>query len=143
MNTGLKIKALRLEKKLEQTELADLMGMSSNMVSMYELGKKTPSLKAIQKMANVFGVSVNYFLDEENNNDLPVTNESITEKLYSELKFEFDFLRRNFERVIEENGRLSRTLENLSSNFQGGNNQHALQECKVVTLTPAPLQSVA
>jgi transcriptional regulator with XRE-family HTH domain len=95
------------------------------MISQYERGKRKPPLKAIYKLAELFEVSPNFFLEE--NNELVQTeskSESISEKLYSELKLQFEFLQRNFERVIEENGRLSRTLENLTStgNFQEGSN---------------------
>lgn len=140
MDISLKIKTLRLEKKMEQTELSELMNMSSAMISMYELGKKKPSLKAIYKLSEIFGVNPNYFLEEKlTESSSIIKSESISEKLYSELKLQFEFLQRNFERVIEENGRLSRTLENLTStgNFLEGNNLSASPISEVVALAAA------
>lgn len=139
MGIGQKIKELRVRKNLTQMQLAEAIGMINDMVSFYEKEQKKPSLKAIEKMAKVFEVNTNYFLDEKQES-IQFNSESISEKLYSELKLQFEFLQRNFERVIEENGRLSRTLENLTStgNFQEGNNLSALPIIgEVVTLAAA------
>lgn len=119
MDIGLKIRRLRIEKKLEQIELANMMSMSSNMISMYELGKKRPSVKAIVKMAEIFEVSPNYFLEEkvELIRSTNTNSSTITEKAVEELKVQLEFLRRNFEAVVQENRDLVRII---SGNFPGG-----------------------
>ena len=129
MDIGVKIKNLRSQKNLGQVELAKILGISDASISSYEIGRTKPSLKVIHKMADVFGVDVAYLIGESTSEiQVNTKDSSLTEKLYNELKSQFEFLQRNFERVIEENGRLSRTLENITSsgNFRAGNSYSAL-----------------
>lgn len=134
MSIGQKIKHLRFKKNLEQNELAELIGMSSEMVSLYERNKNIPSPKAIKKIAKVFEVTPDYFLQENTEEITAIRNfnetntkkdDTITEKLYEELKKQIDFLQTNFSRVVEENGRLTKIVDNLTAggNFPEGNNQ--------------------
>jgi transcriptional regulator with XRE-family HTH domain len=48
---------LRKENNLTQRKLADLLGVSSGAIGMYESGMRTPSLKQVRKIANLFGIS--------------------------------------------------------------------------------------
>ena len=45
-------------------ELAESSGVSSNMISRIERGLTTPSVEIIVKLANSFGMSINYFVEE-------------------------------------------------------------------------------
>lgn len=49
---------LRLQNKLTQKELADILGISAGAVGMYESGKRVPSLKRAIQISELFGVSV-------------------------------------------------------------------------------------
>lgn len=53
---------LRRERGLTQAELAARLGISKSAVSMYERGNREPELDLLEKMADVFGVSVNALL---------------------------------------------------------------------------------
>lgn len=56
--TGLTIKNLREKKGLTQTELADMLGVSSKAVSKWETGKGLPDISLIEPLANTLSVSV-------------------------------------------------------------------------------------
>lgn len=59
---GEKIRALRLEKGLTQTQLADKIGLVKGSISAYEQGKKYPSIEVLIKLCSVFDVSSDYLI---------------------------------------------------------------------------------
>ncbi len=61
---GKKLKATRLRNDLTIQELAESSKVSSNMISRIERGLTTPSVEIIVKLANAFGMSINYFVEE-------------------------------------------------------------------------------
>jgi DNA-binding XRE family transcriptional regulator/desulfoferrodoxin (superoxide reductase-like protein) len=56
--TGLTIKNLREKKGLTQTELADMLGVSSKAVSKWESARGLPDISLIEPLANTLSVSV-------------------------------------------------------------------------------------
>lgn len=60
-----KLRIERRKKGLTQAELASIVGVSSNYVSLIEKGKKTPSTKTINKMAKALGIPANALLEDE------------------------------------------------------------------------------
>ena len=56
--TGITIKNLREKKGLTQTELADILGVSSKAVSKWETAKGLPDISLIEPLANALSVSV-------------------------------------------------------------------------------------
>ena len=56
--TGVTIKTLREKKGLTQTELADILGVSSKAVSKWETAKGLPDISLIEPLANALSVSV-------------------------------------------------------------------------------------
>lgn len=56
------LKKLRKSKKLTQDELADLLCVSRSAISLYETGRREPDCAMLSKMADVFGVSVDFLL---------------------------------------------------------------------------------
>lgn len=64
---------LRKEKKISQQDIGNLVGISSQAVSKWELGDSEPDSEALIKIANYFGVSVDYLLGNvsyKNNEEL-------------------------------------------------------------------------
>lgn len=65
---------LRKELNLTQDEFGTLLSVSRQAVSKWELGQSTPDLETIKKIKQLFNVSYDSLLDEEqfngNNNDL-------------------------------------------------------------------------
>jgi len=62
---GLKIKKLRLEKNLSQTELAGKLGGTAKKICGYEKGINLPSVEALQKLSIELCVSSDYFLFDD------------------------------------------------------------------------------
>ena len=56
--TGITIKNLREKKGLTQTELAEVLGVSSKAVSKWETAKGLPDISLIEPLANALSVSV-------------------------------------------------------------------------------------
>ena len=70
MEFGERLKSLRLQAKLTQTEVADKVGVSQPQYARWEAGKRKPSSETLEKFANFFGVTMDYLSgnDEELNN---------------------------------------------------------------------------
>ncbi len=62
---GTIIKDLRKARGIEQDELAQKSGFSQAYISQIENGKTNPSLKALRKIAVVFGVDEKYFFEPD------------------------------------------------------------------------------
>ena len=65
MSIGENIKELRKEKKLSQTQLADLLFLSQDTISLWERNKSLPDINSLIKMTKIFGVSSDYILGIE------------------------------------------------------------------------------
>jgi len=61
---GKKLKATRLKNDMTIQELAESSRVSSNMISRIERGLTIPSVEILMKLANAFGMSINYFVEE-------------------------------------------------------------------------------
>ena len=64
MALGDKIRLARVEKRLTQQQLADLLGTKQKSISRYETNQVEPSITALQKIAQVLGKPVSFFLEE-------------------------------------------------------------------------------
>ena len=66
MGFGKKIKALREERQLTQSQLANALGTTLKTISNYETKDMRPrKMETYKKIAEFFGVNVNYLLTEE------------------------------------------------------------------------------
>ena len=59
---GEKIRLLREEKELNQTELGDAVGMTQRMISYLECGRYEPSFDDLRALCRYFQVSADYLL---------------------------------------------------------------------------------
>lgn len=66
---GRRLKQLRENRGESQEDLARVLGYSRVSISRYESGERPISLKTLQKIADHYGVSINYFLGRETNED--------------------------------------------------------------------------
>lgn len=57
-----RIRALRKEKKITQEEAAKLCGISNMSYCRYERGEREPDATILWRMADLFGVSVDYLI---------------------------------------------------------------------------------
>lgn len=58
---GLKIKELRRRTNMTQQDLADKTKISRSTLSNYEIGRRIPHLRDLQKFSKAFGVGLDYF----------------------------------------------------------------------------------
>ena len=56
------LKNLRMEKGLNQTELAEKLFINKSMISSYEKGTRMPSLDVLMQLTFIFNVSIDYML---------------------------------------------------------------------------------
>lgn len=62
MTIGTRIKTLRKEKGLNQTELGNLINLSHGAVAAMESGRNDPSSETTIKLSEIFNVSTDYLL---------------------------------------------------------------------------------
>jgi transcriptional regulator with XRE-family HTH domain len=70
---GDRIKALRLERDLQQRQLAEKAGLTPSMVSQIESGRLTPSLHTLGKVAGALGVTIGALFDGQPAGSIHVT----------------------------------------------------------------------
>ena len=56
-----KIRILRKSRGLTQQQLADLLGVQRATISNYEVGRRSPHIKELEKIADILGVNLEYF----------------------------------------------------------------------------------
>lgn len=61
---GDNIAALRVEAKITQLELAEMLNYSDKAVSKWERGESIPDILVMKRLADIFGVTVDYFLKQ-------------------------------------------------------------------------------
>lgn len=62
----LRLKELRKAKGLTTTELGEIIGCSNPTITNYERGNRKPDPETLIKLADYFGVSVDYLLGRDN-----------------------------------------------------------------------------
>ncbi|MCW6663909.1 helix-turn-helix domain-containing protein [Aerococcaceae bacterium NML190073] len=63
MSFGTRLKQLRTERRLNQSELGEILGLTNATISAYENETRTPDIKVAQELAKFFNVSVDSLLD--------------------------------------------------------------------------------
>jgi transcriptional regulator with XRE-family HTH domain len=61
-----RLKQLRIQKGLSQTELANRVNMHNTHISRYERGESSPSSKALKALADCLDVSADFLYDGDN-----------------------------------------------------------------------------
>lgn len=64
-----KLKKLRAEKGLKQQQLAEELNVSKSSIAMWETNNREPDAQMLIKIANFFGVTVDYLLSNEHPDD--------------------------------------------------------------------------
>ena len=62
MLNGNRLREVRKQKGLTQTELGELIGVGKSAICCYEKETRNPTLEAVIEMIHVFGVSADYLL---------------------------------------------------------------------------------
>ncbi|QIB27930.1 helix-turn-helix domain-containing protein [Caloranaerobacter azorensis] len=66
MDIGEKIREERIKKGLKQRQLANKAGISNTYLSDIEVGRTTPSIKTLMKIAQALDVDCTVFLKSDN-----------------------------------------------------------------------------
>ena len=87
-----KLVSLRKEKRLSQMKLAEMMNVSRQAISRWEVGAAVPSTDNLKFLGNLYGVSLEYLLHDDapkpNQNETPM-QKRIIEKQESRRKTVF------------------------------------------------------
>lgn len=86
-----RIKDLREDRDLRQSDLAAATGIDQRTISNYETGKTSPDAYALIKLADYFGVSVDYLIGRT---DLDLFTEDRRIKAVERIQKELEDLRR-------------------------------------------------
>ena len=62
---GERLKELRLEKGIGQIELATQIGVSKGIISLWEQGKREPTLSSLVAIADYFSITIDYLIGRE------------------------------------------------------------------------------
>ncbi len=81
MNWRRKLESLRRAKKWTQEELAERVGVSVSTINSWIKGTRTPEMGNLQKIASVFGMSLDEFLKEEPTRNFDADFQSSPQKL--------------------------------------------------------------
>lgn len=60
-SVGKKLRILRKAKRLTQQEAADKLNIKRATISNYEIGRRSPSLSDLRRLAEFYGVGLDYF----------------------------------------------------------------------------------
>lgn len=95
MNFGIKLQMLRKDKRMSQEALAEQLGVSRQAVSKWETGEGYPETETIITISNLFGVSLDYLMKENQGEGMGSITEDSVVLSTTELE---DFL--NFKRKL-------------------------------------------
>lgn len=73
---GQRLKELREEKGLKQSELAKILNISSSSVGMYETDRREPDDDLKLEIANYFNVSVDYLMGKTNKRNSAISHDN-------------------------------------------------------------------
>ena len=81
---GEKLREIRKERGMKQTEFGEILGVSNRMIIDYEKGTRMPHRKKIQEFANILEVPVEYLTDDSYEDILSVFNDNNTNSVASD-----------------------------------------------------------
>ena len=61
-----RLRQLRNERRLTQEQVSQKIGVTASMVSSYETDIRLPSYEVLIRIASLFGVTIDYLLNEDN-----------------------------------------------------------------------------
>ncbi len=62
-----KIRDLRRKQNLTQSDFGRLINISASTIALWETGKREPDIKNLKKISEIFNVTTDYLLDNEQN----------------------------------------------------------------------------
>ena len=93
-NLGDKLKSARNNAGLSRHQVADLVGVSSSIIGLYETGERLPSVTNLVKLATRYKVSADYLLDLEVNKN-SVSLDGLSQDQVQALKLTIECFRKS------------------------------------------------
>lgn len=103
---GQKLKAIRTEKKIKQSDVATFLGCARTTYTQYETGASEPDIDTINKLADYYEVSVEYLLGRTESPTSPTVTENdlkvalfggsgkVTDEMWEEVKNFAEFVKK-------------------------------------------------
>lgn len=119
-----RLKELRNEASISQTELGKMFNLSKQTISSYEKGGSFPSPETLQKLADYFKVSLDYLLGR---NDKRNFGKSLSEKDKKDIQKDLDKIMEKLEKpeglMFDGNPANEETLEAIKDALEFGMRQ--------------------
>lgn len=84
--TSDRVKSLRLQKNMSQSDLADKLGIGRSNMGHIENGRVEPTKESIVQLSDIFGVTTDYLLGRTDTPQFTAKNERDVQKTLNELK---------------------------------------------------------
>lgn len=112
IKVGQRIKRARMEMKLSQAELGEILGCSNNHMSHVEVGQTKPSLPMMLKLSVALNKSLDYFfLDTPYAKSETIIETDLAEKLHKCDTATLNTVGKLIDTLIEHNQQYSKTIE--------------------------------
>lgn len=112
IKVGQRIKRARMEMKLSQAELGEILGCSNNHMSHVEVGQTKPSLPMMLKLSVALNKSLDYFfLDTPYAKSETIIETDLAEKLHKCDAATLNTVGKLINTLIEHNQQYSKTIE--------------------------------
>lgn len=97
------LKKLRIEHKISQKQLADVIGVSQQSINKYENHNVEPDISTLKSLANYFNTSIDYLVGYSDKN---------TSDINSELLYIFNQMTSEQKRLFIEQGKVFMRINN-------------------------------
>ncbi|MBC1532102.1 helix-turn-helix transcriptional regulator [Listeria seeligeri] len=88
-----RLRELRKIERKTQQQMADLLGVSRPAYTAYELGRREPDFETLDKLAHIFGVTVDYLLGRSDSKSLSKNGFTLKEEM--DMKKRIDALKKD------------------------------------------------
>ena len=107
-----RIKQLRKEKGLTQSQLADLLGVTDKAVSKWEIGETNPDISLLPKMSEIFNVTLDYLLVGKKEEKISIDDMDAVKRLHYIVKNDDvdSFIKYKYDGMSKDNNLFTRTI---------------------------------
>jgi len=98
MKLSSRIVELREKNNWERDDLATRLGVSYSTIAKYETDKRQPDLKTLERLSEIFDVTVDYLIGRSNDPDLTAKQERLIDKETEEILELLDQLPRDMKK---------------------------------------------
>lgn len=108
-----RLKALRKQHKLTQTQVGNYLGITVSAYGNYELGQREPSIDMLGKLADYFGVTVDYLIGRDDKAQTEPFNEPFKTKKSPALSEEDEEMLNTYLELSDDSKRVVRYTVNM------------------------------